>query len=137
MLVIKCTLEWSPEFSILIGTIFWGYLQKARNLATSFALAEVVNKMDGCPNKFSSHFLLPKITASNNLYHKFLLLDLKNWMFENFRGCLVNGFKQPFLVFKQHFTHFNALFHPHVFPQMFLNNNFQFLNICTKRTLSY
>ena len=50
-------------------------------------------------------------------------------------GCLVCIFKQHFLVFKQYFTHFNALFHPHVFPQIFLNNNFQFLNICTKRTL--
>ena len=37
-----------------------------------------------------------------------------------------------FSVFKQHFTHFNALFYPHVFPQMFLNNNFQFLNTHTK-----
>ena len=51
------------------------------------------------------------------------------------RGCLVYDFKQPFLVFKQHFTHFNTLFHPHVFPQMFSNNNFQFLNTYTKRTL--
>ena len=31
-------------------------------------------------------------------------------------GCLICVFKQPFLVFKQHFTHFNTLFHPHVFP---------------------
>ena len=52
-----------------------------------------------------------------------------------FRGCLICVFKQPFLVFKQHFTHFHTLFHPHVFPQMFSNNNFQFLNTCTKRTL--
>ena len=42
------------------------------------------------------------------------------------RGCLVCIFKQPFSVFKQYFTHFNALFHPHVFPQMFSNNNFQY-----------
>ena len=49
------------------------------------------------------------------------------------RGCLVCVFKQPFSVFKQHFTHFNALFHPHVFSQIFSNNNFQFLNTCTKR----
>ena len=54
----------------------------------------------------------------------------------NVRGCLVCIFKQPFLVFKQYFTHFSALFHPHVFPQMFSNNNFQFLNTCTKRALS-
>ena len=52
------------------------------------------------------------------------------------RGCLVCSFKQPFSVFKQHFTHFNALFHPHVFPQIFSNNNFQFLNTYTKRVLS-
>ena len=51
------------------------------------------------------------------------------------RGCLVCDFKQPFLVFKQHFTHFNAFFHPHVFPQIFSNNNFQFLNTYTKRPL--
>ena len=52
------------------------------------------------------------------------------------RGCLVCVFKQSFSVFKQYFTHFNTLFHPHVFPQIFLNNNFQFLNTRTKRTLS-
>ena len=52
---------------------------------------------------------------------------------ETFRGCLVSDFKPPFSVFKQHFTHFNALFHPHIFPQIFLNNNFQFLNTHTKR----
>ena len=48
-------------------------------------------------------------------------------------GCV---FEQPFLVFKQHFTYFNALFYPHVFSQMFSNNNFQFLNTRTKRVLS-
>ena len=51
------------------------------------------------------------------------------------KGYLVSVFKQPFLIFKQHFTYFNALFHLHVFLQIFLNNNFQFLNIYTKRTL--
>ena len=44
-------------------------------------------------------------------------------------------FKQQFSVFKQYFTHFNAFFHSHVFSQMFLNNNFQFLNIHTKQAL--
>ena len=44
-------------------------------------------------------------------------------------------FKPSLLVFKQYFTYFNALFHSHVFSQIFSNNNFQFLNICTKRTL--
>ena len=52
------------------------------------------------------------------------------------RGCLVCDFKQQFSVFKQHFTYFNALFHPHVFSQIFSNNNFQFLNTYTKRALS-
>ena len=33
--------------------------------------------------------------------------------------------------------HFNALFHPHVFSKIFLNNNFQFLNTHTKRVLNY
>ena len=46
-------------------------------------------------------------------------------------------FKQQFSVFKQHFTYFNTLFHPHVFPQKFSNNNFQFLNTCTKRALRF
>ena len=50
------------------------------------------------------------------------------------RGCLVCVFKQSFSVFKQYFTHFNTLFHPHVFSQIFLNNNFQFLITRTKRT---
>ena len=46
---------------------------------------------------------------------------------------MVYVFKQQFSVFKQHFTYFKTLFHPHVFPQIFLNNNFQFLNTHTKR----
>ena len=60
------------------------------------------------------------------------------WKFQvwKLRGCLVCDFKQLFSIFKQHFTHFNTLFHPHVFPQMFLNNNFQFLNTQTKRALN-
>ena len=53
------------------------------------------------------------------------------------RGCLVSVSKQQFSVFKQHFTYFYTFFHPHVFPQKFLNNNFQFLNTCTKRVLKY
>ena len=32
--------------------------------------------------------------------------------------------------------YFHILFHPHVFSQVFSNNNFQFLNICTKRALN-
>ena len=53
------------------------------------------------------------------------------------RGCLVCDFKQSFSVFKQYFTHFNTLFHSHVFSQIFSNNNFQFLNTYTKRTLKH
>ena len=45
-------------------------------------------------------------------------------------------FKQQFSVFKQYFTYFNIFFHLHVFLQKFLNNNFQFLNIYTKRALN-
>ena len=48
------------------------------------------------------------------------------------RGCLVSDFKPLFSVFKQYFMYFKALFHPHVFSQIFLNNNFQFLNTRTK-----
>ena len=55
---------------------------------------------------------------------------------ELIRGCLVCDFEQPFSVFKQHFTYLNALFHPHVFLKIFSNNNFQFLNTCTKRALT-
>ena len=51
------------------------------------------------------------------------------------RECLVCVFKQLFSVFKQYFTHFHVLFHPHVFLQIFSNNNFQFLNTYTKRAL--
>ena len=40
------------------------------------------------------------------------------------RWCLVSVFKQQFSVFKQHFTYFYTLFHLHIFPQKFLNNNF-------------
>ena len=50
---------------------------------------------------------------------------------QKFRGCLVCVFKQPFSVFKQHYTYFHTFFH----PQMFSNNNFQFLNTYTKQTL--
>ena len=39
-----------------------------------------------------------------------------------FRGCLVHPLKYTFSVFKQHYTHFHTLFHPHVLPHMFLNN---------------
>ena len=53
------------------------------------------------------------------------------------RGCLASVSKQQFIVFKQHFTYFHTLFHPHVFSQKFLNNNFQFLNTCTKQTLRH
>ena len=33
------------------------------------------------------------------------------------RGCLVHYFKHIFSVFKQSYTHFHTLFHPHVFPK--------------------
>ena len=57
-------------------------------------------------------------------------------MVKNLRGCLVYVFKQSFSVFKQYFKYFHILFHSHVFPQVFSNNNFQFLNTCTKRDLT-
>ena len=62
---------------------------------------------------------------------------MKKCIFKKLRGCLVCVFKQSFSVFKQHFTHFNTLFHPHVLPQIFLNNNFQFLNTHTKQALNF
>ena len=57
-------------------------------------------------------------------------------MVKNLRGCLVYVFKQSFSVFKQYFTYFHILFHPQVFSQVFSNNNFQFLNTCTKWDLT-
>ena len=42
-----------------------------------------------------------------------------------------------FSVFKQYFTYFHTLFHPHVFLQIFSNNNFQFLKTCTNLPLSF
>ena len=62
------------------------------------------------------------ILKKNLLYFKmFCFLG-----YRKYRGCLVCDFKQPFSVFKQHFTHFNAFFHSHVFSQIFSNNNFSF-----------
>ena len=40
----------------------------------------------------------------------------------DFKGCVVHHFKQPFSVFKQHYTYFHILFYPHVFPHIFSNN---------------
>ena len=71
------------------------------------------------------------------IFKELNIQKLKFYISRNLRGCLVCDFKQQFLVFKQHFMHFNALFHPHVFPQIFSNNNFQFLNTRTKRALSF
>ena len=61
--------------------------------------------------------------------------EIKNVITKMVRGCLICVFKQPFSVFKQHFMHFHTFFHSHVFPQMFSNNNFQFLNTCTKQAV--
>ena len=46
-------------------------------------------------------------------------------------------FKQPFFIFKQYFTYFYIFFHPHVFSQIFSNNNFQYLNTCIKLAPSF
>ena len=58
----------------------------------------------------------------------------KKYKKDGVRGCLVCVFKQQFSIFKQYFIHFYILFYPHVFSQIFSNNNFQFLNTYTKRT---
>ena len=44
---------------------------------------------------------------------------------------LIHPFKHMFSVFKQYYTYFYTIFHQHVFPYMFSNNNFQFLSVCT------
>ena len=51
--------------------------------------------------------------STETYFHDFILYFRCPKMF---RGCLVYVFKQSFLVFKQHFTHFHTFFHPHVFP---------------------
>ena len=71
--------------------------------------------------------LLKKVTCER--LYKLSFLKMR------FLGSLICVFKQQFSVFKQHFTHFHTLFHLHVFSQKFLNNNFQFLNTCTKQAL--
>ena len=38
--------------------------------------------------------------------------------------------------FKQHLTYFYTFFYSHIFSQKILNNNFQFLNTCTKPAYS-
>ena len=72
-----------------------------------------------------------------NHFPKYYLIISKKVAFANLWGCLVCDFKQPFSVFKQYFTYFNALFHSHLFLQIFLNNNFQFLNTHIKQNLIY
>ena len=94
--------------------------------------------------EFQSSFKVSHGILSGNFTERFEDLDVCYFrqinshlqLIQTFRGCLVYIFKQQFSVFKQYFTHFNALFHPHVFPQIFLNNNFQFLNTYTKRPLT-
>ena len=78
-----------------------------------------------------------RVTQNNNLFSPYRVsLCVCVFFLELIRGCLVCDFKQPFSVFKQHFTYLNVLFHPHVFSKIFSNNNFQFLNTCTKRALT-
>ena len=72
------------------------------------------------------------------IFHLSIVKEVtRDEVFKKLRGCLVCDFKQSFSVFKQYFTHFNTLFHPHVFLQMFLNNNFQFLNTYIKRAICF
>ena len=72
------------------------------------------------------------------LYHFSFEAEVENKLIkQRLRGCLVCVFKQPFLIFKQYFMHFNTLFHSHIFLKMFLNNNFQFLNTHTKRVINF
>ena len=90
-------------------------------------------------NKICTLFLLRyyrTMVSLPSFNYNFAVLEYQYWWWW-YRGCLVSIFKQQFSVFKQHFTYFNTLFHPHVFSQKFLNNNFQFLNTCTKRAHSH
>ena len=59
-----------------------------------------------------------------NFLQTFIENGLPGAILKKLWGCLVCVFKQQFSVFKQYFMYFNTLFHSHVFPQMFLNNNF-------------
>ena len=78
----------------------------------------------------------PKKKKNNNNNNNGVL-TFNNKKIEKITGCFVCIFKQQFSVFKQHYTYFHTLFHPHVFLHMFLNNNCQFLNTYTKRTLRF
>ena len=51
---------------------------------------------------------------------------------QTLRACLVSEFKLTFSYFKQYYTYFHTLFHPHVF-QKIPNNNSQ--NYSTKHLL--
>ena len=75
------------------------------------------------PNSESSKLGI-KIGSREMVFEVPIGTKLQFLKIRSLRGCLVCIFKQQFSVFKQHFTHFNTLFHPHVFLQMFLNNNF-------------
>ena len=90
-----------------------------------------------CLNYYYYFFIYNECLNSNCMYICMYVCMYECVTPRCFRGCLVCDFKQQFSVFKQHFTHFNILFYPHVFPQIFLNNNFQFLNTYTKRPLSF
>ena len=52
------------------------------------------------------------------------------------KGCLVRCFEQQFSVFKQHYTYFHIIFHPHVFSKNTNNiTNTTLLNNVTKQSL--
>ena len=82
-----------------------------------------------------THILLQSFGQKSKLHLTFCRFHFMG-LVKKPRGYLICIFKQLFSVFKQYFTHFHTFFYPHVFPQMFLNNNFQFLNTCTKVTSS-
>ena len=74
-----------------------------------------------------------KKTNSINITCRIKSVGKKSLKSSQLRRCLICVFKQLFSVFKKHFTYFYALFYPHIILQIFSNNNFQFLNKCTKR----
>ena len=77
------------------------------------------------------------LQVSKKKYIYIYIFLWEKYELKRLRRYLVCIFKQQFLIFKQHYMYFDTLFHQHVFSKIFLNNNFQFLNTCTKRTLNF
>ena len=64
----------------------------------------------------SSNWFWLELRLTNKIQHFFIVLN-----FGIFKARLVELLNNSFLVFKQHYTYFHTLFHPHIF-QKTINN---------------